>query len=626
MSLLLDHLWQSTVVLAVIGLLTVFFRKNGAHVRHALWTAASLKLLLPFACLTAVGGFVSHLFSSPPPALPVLTTFQGAAQPFSYSATFAAATSTRMNWLPLLVAAWGVGFLTVCCVWLVRWQKQRSMLHAAREVEMAAPMKVKISSGRLEAGLIGIVHPVLLLPEGIAEKLSPAELEAIVAHEACHMRRRDNLFAALHMLVEALYWFWPPVWWLGARMITERERACDEAVLRSGSDPQVYAEGILKVCKHYVSSPLACASGISGADLKRRMEDIMENTVVARLNLARKAMLVVSAIAVLALPLLLGVCSTSDPLSDVAPGTTNPGSAGLLRRMLDGIASKRPDFAEMSPDLAKATVDQKVGLEKLADDLGPVKSISFRQKDGENDLYAVEMEKGALLATIGPTKDGKLSTLFFQPLIKREGNSPSPGLEAALRRLLEGHLSGSLPTDIMSPGLLQAATQQREMISADARRLGAVRSVDFREVNDRGWDVYDVSYENGTSITEAAPLKDGKLTGVLMHDILLPHEPQHPGTEDALRRHIESHVNGQPNYDEMTPPMAAVVKEQLPGTLAMIKPWGALRSIAFKGGDGGGGPETMDVYEVTFEHAKVRWSIGLDASGKVARATFHPIP
>lgn len=76
-------------------------------------------------------------------------------------------------------------------------------------------------------------------------------------------------------------------------MITERERACDEAVLRSGSDPQVYAEGILKVCKHYVSSPLACASGISGADLKRRMEEIMENTVVARLNLARKAMLVV---------------------------------------------------------------------------------------------------------------------------------------------------------------------------------------------------------------------------------------------------------------------------------------------------------------------------------------------
>jgi beta-lactamase regulating signal transducer with metallopeptidase domain len=626
MSLLLDHLWQSTIVLAVIGLLTLFFRKNGAHVRHALWTVASLKFLLPFACLTALAGFVSHLFSSPPSAPPILTSFEGAAQPFSHSTSLVAATSTPMNWLPLLGVAWGVGFLTVCYVWMARWRKLRAMLRAAWEVEIAAPMKVKMSSERLEAGLIGIVHPVLLLPEGIAEKLSPAELEAIVSHEACHLRRRDNLFAALHMLVEALFWFWPLVWWLGARLITERERACDEAVLRSGSDPQVYAESILKVCKHYVSSPLACASGVSGADLKRRMEEIMENTVMSRLNLPRKALLVASAVAVLALPLLLGVCSGPSTPTQSPPGTPNPGSAALLRRMLDGLVSKQPDFAEMSPDLARATVDQKDGLDKLADDLGPVKSITFRQKEGVNDVYSVEMEKGALVATIGPTKHGKLSTLFFQPATKRAGAGPSPGLEAALRRLLEGHLSGSLPTDVMSPGLLQAATQQWEVISTDAKRLGAVRSIDFREVNARGNDVYDVTYENGTSIIEAAPLTDGKLTGVLLHDFLLPHEPPHPGTEAALRRHIESHVNGQPNYDEMTPPMAAVVKEQWPDNLPMIKSWGALRSIVFKGG-GGGGPQAMDVYEVTFEHAKVQWSIApLDASGKVAGAMFHQIP
>ena len=294
--------------------------------------------------------------------------------------------------------------------------------------------------------------------------------------------------------------------------------------------------------------------------------------------------------------------------------------------MMDGIVSKQPDFAEMSPDLARATVDQKAGLEMLADDLGPVKSISFRQKEGENDVYFVEMAKGALIATIGPTtKDGKLSMLLFQPATKREGGGPSPGLEAAVRRLLDGHLSGSLPTDIMSPGLQQAAAQQWEVISGDAKRLGAVRSVDFREVNPRGWDVYDVTYQNGTCITEAAPLIDGKLTGVLLHDILLPHEPKHPGTEDALRRHVESHVSGQPNYDEMTPGMAAVVKQQLPDTLAMIKPWGALRSIVYMGG-GGDGPDAMDVYEVSFEHAKVKWEIGLDASGKVARGMFHPMP
>src|SRR4029077_8104902 len=96
-----------------------------------------------------------------------------------------------------------------------------------------------------------------------------------LAHELCHVRHRDNLTAAIHMLVEALFWFYPPVWWLGARLIDERERACDEEVLHLGGEPQVYAEGILKVCKSYLETPMACVSGISGSDLKKRIMRIM---------------------------------------------------------------------------------------------------------------------------------------------------------------------------------------------------------------------------------------------------------------------------------------------------------------------------------------------------------------
>ena len=52
-----------------------------------------------------------------------------------------------------------------------------------------------------------------------------------MAHEVMHVRRRDNLRAALHMFVEAAFWFHPIAWWLGRRLVEERERACDEAVL-----------------------------------------------------------------------------------------------------------------------------------------------------------------------------------------------------------------------------------------------------------------------------------------------------------------------------------------------------------------------------------------------------------
>jgi bla regulator protein BlaR1 len=69
-------------------------------------------------------------------------------------------------------------------------------------------------------------------------------------------RRRDNLAAALHMLVEAAFWFHPLVWWIGTRLVDERERASDEEVVRLGSEPQAYAEGIRRVCEFCLQSPL----------------------------------------------------------------------------------------------------------------------------------------------------------------------------------------------------------------------------------------------------------------------------------------------------------------------------------------------------------------------------------
>src|SRR6185312_10346697 len=98
-----------------------------------------------------------------------------------------------------------------------------------------ARLPVLTTSAPVEPGLIGIFRPVLTLPDGILARLSPQEMDAILAHELCHFRRRDNLTAAIHMLVESLFWFHPLIWWLGRRLMTERERACDEAVLAAGN-------------------------------------------------------------------------------------------------------------------------------------------------------------------------------------------------------------------------------------------------------------------------------------------------------------------------------------------------------------------------------------------------------
>jgi uncharacterized protein (TIGR03435 family) len=175
-----------------------------------------------------------------------------------------------------------------------------------------------MSPALLEPGVFGIGRPVLL-PEGITERLTAEQLDAIVAHELCHVRRRDNLVAAIHMMVEALFWFHPLVWWIGARMVEERERACDEEVLRMGKEPEVYAEGILKVCRFYVESPIECVSGVTGSDLKKRIEEIMTRGIALELDLGRKLLLAVVGLAAIAGPVALGVLNAPPMRAQTQP-------------------------------------------------------------------------------------------------------------------------------------------------------------------------------------------------------------------------------------------------------------------------------------------------------------------
>ncbi len=165
-------------------------------------------------------------------------------------------------------------------------------------------------------------RPVLLLPAGITGYLTPPQLEAVLAHELCHVRRRDNLLGSIHMMVEAVFWFHPLVWWIGARLLEERERACDEAVLSLGGEPRVYAEGILNVCRFYVESPLACVSGVTGSNLNKRIEVIMTNRILLRLNFAKKAVLAVAGITALAVPIMIGIINAPRIRAQSAPAGT----------------------------------------------------------------------------------------------------------------------------------------------------------------------------------------------------------------------------------------------------------------------------------------------------------------
>jgi uncharacterized protein (TIGR03435 family) len=232
-------------------------------------------------------------------------------QPFPETLTQAPSTRPVHDWTALAIfGLWACGFATLT-VWRLRgWHRIRAAVRSSRPIDVLGTMQVRSSPGLLEPGVVGLFHPILLLPTGIAERLQPLQLKAVLAHELCHARRRDNLTSAVHMIVETVFWFHPLVWWIGARLIEERERACDEAVLSLGSEPLDYAEGILTVCKSYVESPLSLVSGVTGANLKKRIHAILTGRIAADLNFAKKLALAAAAIAAVAIPIAAGIMSS----------------------------------------------------------------------------------------------------------------------------------------------------------------------------------------------------------------------------------------------------------------------------------------------------------------------------
>ncbi len=303
------HLWQSTLFALAAGILTLAFRKNRAHVRYWLWLSASLKFFVPFSWLIGLGGRLGWAPAAQRIAMPqVSLAMERITVPFADPLPLMPRAPSHAHWTGLaILAVWLCGVAAIGLIRLRLWLRVRAAVRAGTPLNIPAAVEIRSSPALLEPGVVGLLRPVLLLPEGILDRLTPSQLEAILAHELCHVRRRDNLFSALHMLVEAGFWFHPLVWWIGARLLEERERACDERVLILGNRPRDYADAILNVCKLYVESPLACVSGVTGANLKRRIEAILTNRTGHGLTRARKVLLAGAGIAALAGPVATGV-------------------------------------------------------------------------------------------------------------------------------------------------------------------------------------------------------------------------------------------------------------------------------------------------------------------------------
>jgi hypothetical protein len=99
-------------------------------------------------------------------------------------------------------------------------------------------------------------------------------------------------------------------------------------------------------------------------------------------------------------------------------------------------------------------------------------------------------------------------------------NTPSPGTEGALRRQIDGLMSGKPDYSIMAPTLAAGTRQMLADLHGMIAPWGPVTAVKFVGVGKSGMDVYEVTCRNKRSKWNVAPLTpDGKISGIFFEEI-----------------------------------------------------------------------------------------------------------
>ena len=175
---------------------------------------------------------------------------------------------------------------------------------------------------------IGVFHPVILLPAGWRD-WEDSKLNAVLAHEASHVVRRDALLQHVSLLHRAIFWFSPLAWWLDRHLAALSEQASDESALAGGADRNDYARTLLTFFEAVQATPgRVWWQGVSMAQrgqAEERLEKVLAWRGVISMNLKKSFAI---AMTVLAVPVVYLVAA-AHPSVRAAQEAQSAGSSSI---------------------------------------------------------------------------------------------------------------------------------------------------------------------------------------------------------------------------------------------------------------------------------------------------------
>ena len=277
----LNALWQDALLVVVVWLVLHAWPRINAATRYAVWIV-TLFAALVVPIVTTLAFFTS---STPPAAataaerISPTTSFHAVVMPqrrqHQHTRTIGvpgalASLPTRLHvTLPLTVAvavfaAWALltGYAIIgLLIGLARLERlKRDALPLPVEYRDSMPQWSAANKGRRAVRLcvseaidvpvaVGLFDAMILIPQSLLERLTPAEVEQISLHELAHLRRADDWSNCLQRLIVAALGWNPAAIFIGQQLELEREVACDDWVLASVSAVRPYAMCLTKMAE-----------------------------------------------------------------------------------------------------------------------------------------------------------------------------------------------------------------------------------------------------------------------------------------------------------------------------------------------------------------------------------------
>ncbi|MGC1986414.1 MAG: M56 family metallopeptidase [Candidatus Cybelea sp.] len=235
-NVLFNGLWQGAVLVAIAWFVTRLIPRSNAATRYALWflTLLALAIVPILTTVSNAGASLAGLVQSHSGVTAVKITLIPAA-------SFVSHADAAFAWvLPFVVGLWCAAAAIASIRLVVSFFRVQAIRRAARPLAGAA-RDVFVCDDLSVPIVAGLVAPAIVIPAAIANDLTPADLQRIVAHERAHIRRYDPLCNLIQRTIEALLILNPWVYLAGRSLCLEREAACDDWVVESVGSPGEYA-------------------------------------------------------------------------------------------------------------------------------------------------------------------------------------------------------------------------------------------------------------------------------------------------------------------------------------------------------------------------------------------------